>query len=45
MRCPVDGRVRSIVLRFNEEIQVDTFMLLNLEQYSTNVKHFAVFVS
>jgi len=42
LRCSLEGEDRYAIIRFNEDIQLITFMLINNEQYSSNVKHFSV---
>jgi len=44
LRCSTDGKDIHVTIRFNEDIQAVTFMLLNNEQYSANIKQFSVFL-
>lgn len=42
LRCSLEGKDRHVIIRFNEDIQLVSFMLINSEQYSSNLKHFSV---
>jgi len=42
LRCSLEGEDRHITIRFSEDIQVISFMLVNNEQYSSNIKYFEV---
>jgi hypothetical protein len=42
LRCSLEGEDMYAIIRFNEDIQLITFMLINSEQYSSNLKHFSV---
>lgn len=42
LQCTLYGESKFVVIRFNEDIQVVYFMLLNNEQYSSNLKVFSV---
>lgn len=42
LRCSLEGDDRYVIIRFSEDIQLVSFMLINSEQYSANLKHFTV---
>jgi hypothetical protein len=44
LRCSLEGEDRHITIRFSEDIQVVSFMLINSEQYSSNIKYFEVHI-
>ena len=42
LKCSLKGKENFVIVRFNEDIKILNFMILNNEPYSSNIKFFSV---